>query len=359
MSHLRRAIMEEHRASMKAYKKVHNETVRSELRMAIVQQSMEMDMWEIKEKLDERREQMAIRAYEEDKRRKEWIQKIEEENRTGLRTWKSFHCSLFLCFSSLIIKLSAGSYQIGISRFVSNWNQKIKDVINLIQSFIRNPISPPVTTKVPSKPIQNTPRFEEKSGEGYTSSKEVKDSRFISADVTKVADEYDGKNLPQTDSTLKDSDKNDTVTCIEAPKSANSQDNMNPTCAGDQSRIPEKDVPSHGPRKQHMGGQIFGAGLELTVGFNLRAFEELNYVLRRGQERRTWNPGSAYHQSGRNILSRRNILSGLITNVSQQFELLADRHEKRIVQRRLWDPGITHRDILKQHLEDKVFWRTR
>nr|GFA94974.1 hypothetical protein [Tanacetum cinerariifolium] len=72
-----RAIMEEHRASMEAYKKVHEETVRSGLRMAIVQQSMKMDMWEIKEKLVERREQMDIRAYEEDKRHEEWIQKIE------------------------------------------------------------------------------------------------------------------------------------------------------------------------------------------------------------------------------------------------------------------------------------------
>nr|GEW05476.1 DUF561 domain-containing protein [Tanacetum cinerariifolium] len=71
----------EHRASMEAYKKVHEETVRSGLRMKIVQQSMEMDMWDIKEKLAERREQMAIRAYEEDKRREEWIQKIKEDKR--------------------------------------------------------------------------------------------------------------------------------------------------------------------------------------------------------------------------------------------------------------------------------------
>ncbi|GKA05733.1 hypothetical protein Tco_0684853 [Tanacetum coccineum] len=92
--------MEEHRASMKAYKKVHNETVKSELRMAVVQQSMEMDMWEIKEKLAERQEQMAIRAYEEDKRREEWIQKIEEDKRR------------------------------------EEWNQKIEEMINLIQSFI-------------------------------------------------------------------------------------------------------------------------------------------------------------------------------------------------------------------------------
>nr|GEW54888.1 hypothetical protein [Tanacetum cinerariifolium] len=81
MAHIRRAIMEEHRASMEAYKKVHEETVRYRLRMDIVQKSMEMDMWEIKEKLAERREQIAIRAYEEDKRREEWIQKIEEDKR--------------------------------------------------------------------------------------------------------------------------------------------------------------------------------------------------------------------------------------------------------------------------------------
>ncbi|GJR93326.1 hypothetical protein Tco_0265500 [Tanacetum coccineum] len=81
MSHLWRAIIEEHQVSMEAYKKVHYETVRSEQRMAIVQQSMEMDIWEIKEKLAERREQMGIRAYEEDKRREEWNQKIEEDKR--------------------------------------------------------------------------------------------------------------------------------------------------------------------------------------------------------------------------------------------------------------------------------------
>ncbi|GKB71725.1 hypothetical protein Tco_0933137 [Tanacetum coccineum] len=79
--HPKNAIMEEHRASMKGYKKVHEETVRSRLRMAIVQQSMEIDMWEIKEKLAKRREQMAIRAYEEDRRREEPNQKIEEWNR--------------------------------------------------------------------------------------------------------------------------------------------------------------------------------------------------------------------------------------------------------------------------------------
>ncbi|GKA49308.1 putative serine/threonine/dual specificity protein kinase, catalytic domain-containing protein [Tanacetum coccineum] len=108
MSHLQRAIMEEHRASMEAYKKVHNETVISELRMIIVQQSMEMDMWEIKEKLAERREQMAIRAYEKDKRREEWIQQIEEDKRLTTKV-------------------------------------------------------PAVTATVPAKPIQNSPRFDDLS----------------------------------------------------------------------------------------------------------------------------------------------------------------------------------------------------
>nr|GEU78008.1 hypothetical protein [Tanacetum cinerariifolium] len=55
------SIMEEHRVSMKAYKKVHKEMVRSEQRMAIVQQSMKMDIWKIKEKLAERREELGIR----------------------------------------------------------------------------------------------------------------------------------------------------------------------------------------------------------------------------------------------------------------------------------------------------------
>ncbi|GJY81166.1 protein LAZ1 [Tanacetum coccineum] len=59
---------------------------------------MEMDIWEIKEKLAERQEQMRI--YEEDKRREEWNQKIKEDKRR------------------------------------EEWNQKIEEVINLIQSFI-------------------------------------------------------------------------------------------------------------------------------------------------------------------------------------------------------------------------------
>ncbi|GJX00337.1 hypothetical protein Tco_0184250 [Tanacetum coccineum] len=50
---------------------------------------------------------------------------------------------------------------------------------------------------------------------------------------------------------------------------------------------------------QHMGEQIFGAGLELIVGFDLRAFEGLNCDLGKGEERITWNPGINHHPSER------------------------------------------------------------
>ncbi|GKC10261.1 hypothetical protein Tco_1001871 [Tanacetum coccineum] len=117
---------------------------------------------------------------------------------------------------------------------------------------------------------------EEKSGKRYTSSKEVKDNCFKSVHVIEVAVEYGGKKLPQTDNTLKDLDTEDIGTCIRVLELTNSQDNRNPTWAGDQTRIREKDVPSYRPRKKNMGGQIFCAQLELTVGFDLRAFEGLN-----------------------------------------------------------------------------------
>ncbi|GKE43084.1 hypothetical protein Tco_1470368 [Tanacetum coccineum] len=118
--------------------------------MTIMQQSMKRDMWEIKEKLAERREEMAIRAYEEDKRREEWYQKIEEDKRR--EEW----------------------YQkIEDDKRREAWNQKIKEMINLIDSFIKNPISsvkmpqpvttkePAVTTTVPAKPIQNSPCYDD------------------------------------------------------------------------------------------------------------------------------------------------------------------------------------------------------
>nr|GEV76072.1 hypothetical protein [Tanacetum cinerariifolium] len=106
-------------------------------------------MWEIK-KLAERREQMAIRAYEEDKRREECIQKIEEDKRR----------------EECIQKIKEDKRH-------EEWNQKIKEVINLIQYFIRNSISPikmpqlvttmvpAVTTTVLAKPIQNYPCYDD------------------------------------------------------------------------------------------------------------------------------------------------------------------------------------------------------
>ncbi|GKB60805.1 hypothetical protein Tco_0916991 [Tanacetum coccineum] len=100
------------------------------------------------------------------------------------------------------------------------------------------------------------------------------------------------------------------TTCIGSSESVNNRVNRITIGAGDQSGVPKKDVPSHGPRKQQLGRLIFGAEVEIPVGFDLRTFEGLHYGLSRGQERRTWNPGITYHQS------RRNILSGLINNVS-------------------------------------------
>nr|GEW75272.1 ribonuclease H-like domain-containing protein [Tanacetum cinerariifolium] len=97
--------------------------------------------------------------------------------------------------------------------------------------------------------IQDDEALEENSGKSF-SGKEVKDNCFKGAHVTEVADECSGKNLRLTDSTLKDLDTEDRCTCVRVLESANSQDNTNPTWARDQSRIREKDVPSHGPRKR-------------------------------------------------------------------------------------------------------------
>nr|GEW30778.1 ankyrin repeat-containing protein [Tanacetum cinerariifolium] len=57
----------------------------------------------------------------------------------------------------------------------------------------------------------------------------------------KVTDECGGKNLPLTDSILKDLDIEYSCTRVGVLESANSQDNMNPAWAGDQSRIRKKD----------------------------------------------------------------------------------------------------------------------
>ncbi|GJR35162.1 U-box domain-containing protein 14 [Tanacetum coccineum] len=88
---------------------------------------------------------------------------------------------------------------------------------------------------------------------------------------------------------------------------------------------------------QHMGEQIFGAGLELIVGFDLRAFEGLNCDLGKGEERITWNPGIKHHPP-RHIL---------------QVCYWPILHYKGN-QRQSWDPGIMWLKILKEHLEDKI-----
>ncbi|GJV88900.1 hypothetical protein Tco_1532838 [Tanacetum coccineum] len=54
-------------------------------------------------------------------------------------------------------------------------DRQFAEIINAIKA-----LQPPTTLPA------TIPRFEEKSGESYTSSKEVKDSRFISDDVTTV-----------------------------------------------------------------------------------------------------------------------------------------------------------------------------
>ncbi|GKB95716.1 hypothetical protein Tco_0981853 [Tanacetum coccineum] len=122
MSHLRQAIMEEHRATK--YEDGHIGD---------------------KKKLAERREQMAIRAYEEEKRRAELNQKIEEDKRR-----------------------EAWNQKIEEDKKREEWNRKIEGMINIIHSFIQNPISsvqtpqpvatkvPAVMTMVPAKPIQNS-----------------------------------------------------------------------------------------------------------------------------------------------------------------------------------------------------------
>ncbi|GJT05830.1 hypothetical protein Tco_0840292 [Tanacetum coccineum] len=113
---------------------------------------------------------------------------------------------------------------------------------------------------------------------------------------------------------------------------------------------------------QHIGGQIFGAGLELIVRFDLRAFEGLNCYLGKGEERITWNQRINHHPSERkgNYGLNSFIESVIKSNhVFQHFRPNDDQHERRGVQRRIWDPGITWLKILKEHLEDKEKIRIR
>ncbi|GJX46978.1 hypothetical protein Tco_0272168 [Tanacetum coccineum] len=95
---------------------------------------------------------------------------------------------------------------------------------------------------------------------------------------------------------------------------------------------------------QHIGEQIFGAGLELIVGFDLRAFEGLNCYLGKGEERITWNQGINHHPSERKGNYGLNSFIELFiknNHVFQHFRPNDDQHERRGAQRRIWDPGIT------------------
>ncbi|GKD39303.1 ankyrin repeat-containing protein [Tanacetum coccineum] len=149
-----------------------------------------------------------------------------------------------------------------------------------------------------------------------------------------------------TDSTLKDLDTEDIGTCIGVLELANSQDHRNPTWAGDESHIREKDVPSHGLRKEHMGGQIFG--LELIIG--------LHCDPGRGEDRVTWNPGINYHPSERkwNFCLNSFIESNIMNNHVFQHFRPDDRHERRAVKRRVWDPGITGEDTTVTELRARA-----
>ncbi|GJV14655.1 hypothetical protein Tco_1359978 [Tanacetum coccineum] len=60
------------------------------------------------------------------------------------------------------------------------------------------------------------------------------------------------------------------------------------------------------------------------------------------------------------LVTRSEVADGYGRNwniVFQYFELLDDRHAKRALQRKVWDPGLARRDILKQHLADKVVFQ--
>ncbi|GKC65167.1 ribonuclease H-like domain-containing protein [Tanacetum coccineum] len=99
---------------------------------------------------------MVIRAYEEDRRHEELNQKIEEWNRREERN-----------------RRKEWNQKIEEDKRREELNQKIEEVVNLIHSFIRNPISsakmpqpvttkvPAVTTTVPVKLIQNSLRSDD------------------------------------------------------------------------------------------------------------------------------------------------------------------------------------------------------
>ncbi|GKA92093.1 hypothetical protein Tco_0814018 [Tanacetum coccineum] len=131
-------------------------------------------------------------------------------------------------------------------------DQQFAEIMNALKA-----LQPPTT--LPAV----IPRFEENSGQSFSSvevEKEGKDIGFLGALVTRseVADGYGGEKLPQTaDSMLKNLNSEDISTCIRSPESINNQESKITIGEGDQSRVPEKNVPSHVPRKQQLGGLIF------------------------------------------------------------------------------------------------------
>nr|GEX28802.1 hypothetical protein [Tanacetum cinerariifolium] len=147
-------------------------------------------------------------------------------------------------------------------------DKQFAEILQLLKTL--QPVATAAATTLPA----TIPRFEENCGQIFNSDKVEKEGKDIGFIETE-----------------------DNGTCIGVMELANRQDNKSPTWAGDQSRIREKDAPSYGLRKQHMGGQIFCAGLELTVGSYLGAFEGFNCDLGRGEERITWNPGINHHSS--------------------------------------------------------------
>ncbi|GJY48823.1 hypothetical protein Tco_0438779 [Tanacetum coccineum] len=301
--------MEEHRASMEAYKKVHNETVRSELRMEIVQQSMEMDMWEIKEKLAERREQMAIRAYEEDKRREEWIQKIEEDKRR--EEW--------------IQKIEEDKRR-------EEWNQKIEESTQLLFSWtmsgrILHRFSPPYpsatsesVTRAPLKPISLTSFSISRYG---ILNEDCDDgSRKEEHVVVPCSDEEIVKSPTQPATTEKSSEDGGNL------------EELILTSAVDK-------------------GKFTGPILAVKEDLGQKLIDDLDEPL---------IVLESYGMINKNKFANGDVAPVAAVAPVEQSSLPLGRIKQNIIkpvpaQRRTWDLETTQYNVLKQHLEDKVFLR--
>ncbi|GKA42671.1 hypothetical protein Tco_0735331 [Tanacetum coccineum] len=116
-------------------------------------------------------------------------------------------------------------------------DQQFAEIMNALKA-----LQPPTT--LPAAIV----RFEENSGQSFSSVGVEKEGKDIG---------YGGENLPQTaDSMLKNLNSEDISTCIGSPESINNQESRITIGEGDQSRVPEKNVPSHVPRKQQLGGRL-------------------------------------------------------------------------------------------------------